>query len=59
MKIIFMENIVKGFIPIILPFPFGPAKIVQNGYRESANFCRAFKAWFKQSPTAYRRNPLS
>ena len=29
------------------------------GYRESANFCRAFKAWFKQSPTAYRRNPLS
>jgi AraC-like DNA-binding protein len=29
------------------------------GYRESANFCRAFKVWFKQSPTAYRRNPLS
>jgi AraC-like DNA-binding protein len=29
------------------------------GYRESANFCRAFKVWFKQSPTAYRRNLLS
>jgi AraC-like DNA-binding protein len=28
------------------------------GYRESANFCRAFKSWFGQSPTAYRRNPL-
>ncbi|MBV1919308.1 MAG: AraC family transcriptional regulator [Pseudomonadales bacterium] len=26
------------------------------GYRESANFCRAFKRWIGQSPTAYRRN---
>lgn len=27
------------------------------GYRESANFCRAFKNWYKQSPSAFRRNP--
>ena len=28
------------------------------GYRESANFCRAFKKWSGQSPTTYRRNPV-
>jgi len=27
------------------------------GYRESANFCRAFKQWYGLSPTAYRRKP--
>lgn len=27
------------------------------GYRESANFCRAFKKWAGESPTTYRRNP--
>jgi len=27
------------------------------GYRESANFCRAFKKWYDLSPTAYRRQP--
>ncbi|MCG8671717.1 MAG: AraC family transcriptional regulator [Pseudomonadales bacterium] len=26
------------------------------GYRESANFCRAFKQWYGMSPTAYRRS---
>lgn len=26
------------------------------GYREAANFCRAFKNWYQQTPTAYRRN---
>ncbi|MFT7186745.1 MAG: AraC-like DNA-binding protein [Pseudohongiellaceae bacterium] len=25
------------------------------GYRESANFCRAFKSWYGLSPTSYRR----
>jgi len=25
------------------------------GYRESSNFCRAFKRWFGHSPTEYRR----
>ena len=25
------------------------------GYRESANFCRAFKSWYGLSPTGYRR----
>jgi len=29
------------------------------GYREAANFCRAFKRWTKQTPTEYRRNPES
>lgn len=27
------------------------------GYKEAANFCRAFKSWTGQSPGAYRRNP--
>jgi AraC-like DNA-binding protein len=27
------------------------------GYKESANFTRAFKKWYGQSPSAYRRNP--
>jgi AraC-like DNA-binding protein len=26
------------------------------GYNESANFCRAFKKWYGQSPAHYRRN---
>lgn len=28
------------------------------GYRESANFCRAFKRWTGQSPAEYRRLPF-
>lgn len=28
------------------------------GYKESANFCRAFKSWYGVSPSAYRRNGL-
>jgi len=27
------------------------------GYCEPANYCRAFKVWFGQSPTQYRRQP--
>ena len=27
------------------------------GYTESASFCRAFKSWYGQRPSAYRRNP--
>ncbi len=29
------------------------------GYREPANFCRAFKNWYGLSPTVYRRQPES
>ena len=29
------------------------------GYREPANFCRAFKRWTSLSPSEYRRNPMS
>jgi len=25
------------------------------GYKESANYCRAFKSWFGISPSTYRR----
>jgi len=27
------------------------------GYKETANFCRAFKSWYGTSPTAFRRSP--
>jgi AraC-like DNA-binding protein len=29
------------------------------GYRESANFCRAFKVWYGLTPSEYRRRPTT